>query len=271
MRTKILSAILFLQILSASGACAKEVDDDVKSEKRICEQTAQALQRNFKAVDQIRPPHLSKAIAVLQKNELILKKLELKSDDGKQWKTIQLNKTYARLGECYDAEGNYKSAINAFEQSNDLLRAIAECEKAGDYHSAEILCRQAMKDARYSAADLQPTLSDILKHQRVVEKTEPEMLASLEKELKAKEWKKVRATRTALIKLYERDGRFDDAKPVYMALESKVCPDCKSDSDVVPILFGLESKESGKTYHNGGCMMSKDSPKWYCNRDSISF
>lgn len=55
-----------------------------------------------------------------------------------------------------------------------------------------------------------------------------------------------------------------------------VCPICKSNKDVVPIIYGkpatalIKKAERGECWL-GGCVVDKDSPWHYCKKDKKSF
>ncbi len=59
-------------------------------------------------------------------------------------------------------------------------------------------------------------------------------------------------------------------------MEKHNCPLCKSDKDVIPIVYGkpgtalIEKAERGEC-RLGGCMLDKDSPRFYCKKDKKEF
>ncbi|QIG88662.1 hypothetical protein G6R40_02810 [Chryseobacterium sp. POL2] len=61
----------------------------------------------------------------------------------------------------------------------------------------------------------------------------------------------------------------------YRANKSKVCPNCISENDVIPIFYGLTTgrfmKKNKKKYHFAGCEISNCDPKWYCKKDKLEF
>lgn len=61
----------------------------------------------------------------------------------------------------------------------------------------------------------------------------------------------------------------------YHENNSKVCPICKSDKNVVPIFYGLTTKKNMKKnkgkYHFSGCVVSTCSPKFYCKKHKKKF
>lgn len=60
------------------------------------------------------------------------------------------------------------------------------------------------------------------------------------------------------------------------ASKMSVCPICKSNKDVVPIIYGkpatalIKKAERGECWL-GGCVVDKDSPWYYCKKDKKSF
>ncbi|MBC7873100.1 MAG: hypothetical protein H7Y01_03830 [Ferruginibacter sp.] len=60
------------------------------------------------------------------------------------------------------------------------------------------------------------------------------------------------------------------------AIKLPACPVCKKTEKVIPILYGKPGKEAiekaarGECYL-GGCVISKDSPRYYCRRDDKEF
>jgi len=55
--------------------------------------------------------------------------------------------------------------------------------------------------------------------------------------------------------------------------ENKVCPNCKSEEFVVPIVYGLVflKKEDADKYFLGGCVTFGCDPFWYCKKDDLRF
>jgi hypothetical protein len=54
------------------------------------------------------------------------------------------------------------------------------------------------------------------------------------------------------------------------------CPVCRSHKDVVPIVYGKPATETIKKAERGecwlgGCVVDKDSPRYYCKKDKKSF
>ena len=52
-------------------------------------------------------------------------------------------------------------------------------------------------------------------------------------------------------------------------MKNRSCPKCSSVKDVIPIGYGypdVEMREDGRAgkVHLGGCIISDDSPEWYC-------
>jgi len=62
-------------------------------------------------------------------------------------------------------------------------------------------------------------------------------------------------------------------------LKQKICPVCKKDDKVIPILYGLmEFDANGNSlfkdygeFKPGGCNVSECDPTWYCKRDDCRF
>jgi len=61
----------------------------------------------------------------------------------------------------------------------------------------------------------------------------------------------------------------------YRENKSKICPNCKSDKNVVAIFYGLTTgkfmKKNINKYHFAGCEISNCDPKWYCKKDKLEF
>jgi hypothetical protein len=61
-----------------------------------------------------------------------------------------------------------------------------------------------------------------------------------------------------------------------MTAQSKKCPVCGKNDNVVCILYGMpiakvfEDEQAGKL-HIGGCVIMPDMPKWYCKRCDKEF
>ena len=59
---------------------------------------------------------------------------------------------------------------------------------------------------------------------------------------------------------------------------NKICPICKKEDKVIPIVYGLIAEvtrkgESGNKneYKSGGCIITECDPNWFCKRDKIEF
>ena len=61
--------------------------------------------------------------------------------------------------------------------------------------------------------------------------------------------------------------------------KQKICPVCKKDDKVIPILYGLMGFDGkGNSFFKdyvefkpGGCVISECDPTWYCKRDACRF
>ena len=60
--------------------------------------------------------------------------------------------------------------------------------------------------------------------------------------------------------------------------KKKICPICNSDADVIPISYGLPIADEflppevrQQERKSGGCIVSADSPRWYCKKDDLKF
>ncbi|HEV7781921.1 MAG TPA: hypothetical protein VGO58_11690 [Chitinophagaceae bacterium] len=59
-------------------------------------------------------------------------------------------------------------------------------------------------------------------------------------------------------------------------IEKHNCPVCRSDKDVIPIVYGkpatglIQKAERGEC-RLGGCVLDKDSPHFYCKKDKKEF
>lgn len=56
----------------------------------------------------------------------------------------------------------------------------------------------------------------------------------------------------------------------------KICPVCKKQDQVIPIIYGLPNKRLLRDARKGrvklgGCEISENAPKWYCKRDKKEF
>jgi len=80
----------------------------------------------------------------------------------------------------------------------------------------------------------------------------------------------VRSARVAHLDFLKRHGRQADAAVVQKSLADKHCPVCGSDSHVQRIAYGL-IRGPLPNAHRGGCMISPDSPQWYCQKDKLEF
>lgn len=60
------------------------------------------------------------------------------------------------------------------------------------------------------------------------------------------------------------------------SIEKHNCPVCKSDKEVIPIIYGkpgtelIQKAERGEC-RLGGCMISENSPRYYCKKDKKEF
>lgn len=64
--------------------------------------------------------------------------------------------------------------------------------------------------------------------------------------------------------------------PAVGITNEKICPICKSDKDVIPIVYGKPATELIKKAERGecrlgGCVVDKDSPHFYCKKDKKEF
>jgi len=61
----------------------------------------------------------------------------------------------------------------------------------------------------------------------------------------------------------------------YRLNKSKICPNCKSEKEVIPIFYGLTSgkfmKKNKNKYHFAGCEISNCDPKWFCKKNKLKF
>jgi len=80
-----------------------------------------------------------------------------------------------------------------------------------------------------------------------------------------------------VIKKYENDlGDYLFIKCKKMKRFTKKCPTCQSNDQVVPIMYGMPGPKmqddhfAGKI-HLGGCVISENDPKWFCQRDEVEF
>lgn len=61
-----------------------------------------------------------------------------------------------------------------------------------------------------------------------------------------------------------------------ITIKRPLCPVCKSNIDVIPVVYGKPGKETrdkaerGECYL-GGCIVSKNSPRHYCKKDKKEF
>jgi len=69
----------------------------------------------------------------------------------------------------------------------------------------------------------------------------------------------------------------DDLEKKRLKLKEKVCPSCSKKNKVIRILYGypnddnvFEKEKEGKL-RIGGCVVSNDSPKYYCKRCDLEF
>lgn len=82
----------------------------------------------------------------------------------------------------------------------------------------------------------------------------------------------VRSIRVALKTLYLKLNRKQDAHKIDALLNDMHCPVCGSSKNVEPIQYGMQAAPGPAAgYHAGGCMVSPDSPQWWCKTDNISF
>jgi hypothetical protein len=72
-----------------------------------------------------------------------------------------------------------------------------------------------------------------------------------------------------------RQGRAAEAETLVAAENDRHCPICGSEKDVVPVGYGLvgdiKADPSTEKVHPAGCMKTDASPKFWCNRDKVSF
>ncbi|MCP4121120.1 MAG: hypothetical protein GY751_05155 [Bacteroidetes bacterium] len=57
---------------------------------------------------------------------------------------------------------------------------------------------------------------------------------------------------------------------------TKKCATCKSNDQVVPVMYGMPGpKMQDDAYAGkiklGGCLIGENDPKWYCKRDEAEF
>jgi tetratricopeptide (TPR) repeat protein len=73
-----------------------------------------------------------------------------------------------------------------------------------------------------------------------------------------------------LKEIYTLAKNTDEANKIEAILQDKHCPKCGSDKHVVPVAYGLiRGMPAG--VHLGGCCVSLDSPRWWCDTDQLSF
>jgi len=80
-----------------------------------------------------------------------------------------------------------------------------------------------------------------------------------------------------VIRKYENElGDYLFIKCKKMKRFTKKCPVCGSNDQVVPVMYGMpgpkmqDDAAAGKI-HLGGCIISDNDPKWYCQRDETAF
>jgi ribosomal protein L37AE/L43A len=61
-----------------------------------------------------------------------------------------------------------------------------------------------------------------------------------------------------------------------MKKDPHICPQCKTDKNVIPIIYGMANWELGEQAKKnqvklGGCCVSDDDPVWYCKACEIEF
>lgn len=113
-------------------------------------------------------------------------------------------------------------------------------------------------------------ISEALLAEGKAQEAQKELTDALSNSSPAKNPQAARTLRTALEALYTNLKMETEAARIKTLLEDKHCPACGSDQDVLPIAYGLIiSPPPG--VHLGGCEVSNNSPRWWCNKDNIGF
>lgn len=236
------------------------------------------------AMDKTKENKFAEAQALLDEADKQVKALNYKDADAKSRIVdfeVDILEKYADLyvaQEKYDLAG--KAELSAYEK----LKAVRQrgnsemiC-KAGEYYlegknyaQAEATFEKAIKELDdVDWVDAQKGLWITYLNQDKKDQLIASIAAASERVKKIGYPTLTRQFRFALKEIYDDLGDKVNSAKVEAQLNDKHCPLCGSDKSQEPIVYGLPAGEM-KDVHLGGCIVTEESPHWYCTKDKVSF
>lgn len=236
------------------------------------------------AMDKTKEKKFAEAQALLEEADKQVKALNYKDVDAKSRIVDFEVDIFEKYADLYVAQEKYDLAGKAELTAYEKLKAVRQrgnpemiC-KAGEYYlegkhyaQAEATFEKAIKELDdFDWVDAQKGLWITYLNQDKKDKIRESIAAASERVKKIGYPTLTRQFRFALREIYDDLGDQVNSAKVEAQLNDKHCPVCGSDKSLEPIVYGLPAGEM-KDVHLGGCIVTEESPLWYCTKDKVSF
>lgn len=285
MSFKALTVAVCMMLMQQAAALAETAKYDELTEAQIfCEDFTKKYVTA--AINMVVTNKYAEALAQLETAQTKLAEKQYHSKDAISWKNRTLDSILRWRADAYKGLDKYDQAAKSEMKRYHLLHAenprsgMEVINTAGeyfieakDYASAEATFEEALKDADdFEWVDSQKGLWITYLNQDKPDKVKASIAAASERIKKISNPKLTREFRFALVEIYGDLGDETSVKAVQAQLDSKNCPVCGSDKTIQPIMYGLPAKDAKEVdVHFGGCIVTQESPRWYCSKDKVEF